>query len=448
MLIASRSFVVQRSAAGRRRARLAILTRVRYLRLLVVLSVSAMQLAMSGCAPRTPLSDLSIEPALITPNGDGQTDLTRIAYRLGADSTVSIYLTDTTGARREVRRAVARPSRPVPYELLFNGIDADGRMIPDGDYMLTVETDAASLSQPLRIRDADTRPPRITEFTVRSGGDGGAITFTPNRDAIDDHVYINVTLDKPARLSVYVQDANGFRQDVPRELLGQNDFNNEYLQAGRYYFDYDGGIDKGADPPPDGSYVLVAEAEDRIGQRDVHTKTLIIRDSGRPQAEIVTQADGQGVIWGGVGRTPELTVKLNDRMFFTATVRNVGAGPIRTTGPFDPNDCYTLGQNRYSKNFPEADGAWRFGVDFESNGGEDHPFRWGVGSIEDLKVIDHNGGVLYYLEPGKQVVVRGCIIFDRVPVRNPFRMWGALIHERVEVFNRNVSPILVTVVEP
>jgi hypothetical protein len=194
--------------------------------------------------------------------------------------------------------------------------------------------------------------------------------------------------------------------------------------------------------------VLVAEAEDRIGQRDVQTKTLVIKDSGRPQAEIVTQADGQGVAWEGVGQTPELTVKLNDRVYFTATVRNVGAGPIRTTGPFDPDDCYTLGQNRYSKNFPEADGAWRFGIDFESNGGEDHPFRWGVGSVEDLKVVNHNGGVLYYLEPNKQVVVRGCIIFDRVPVRNPFRLWGALIHEKVEVFNRNVSPILVTVVEP
>jgi hypothetical protein len=46
--------------------------------------------------------------------------------------------------------------------------------------------------------------------------------------------------------------------------------------------------------------------------------------------------------------------------------------------------------------------------------------------------------------------VRGCIVLTRVPVRNPFRIWGALIQEQVEIapINSRVTPILVTLVEP
>ena len=129
---------------------------------------------------------------------------------------------------------------------------------------------------------------------------------------------------------------------------------------------------------------------------------------------------------------------------------NYGTSPIRTAGPFDPDDCYTLDTNRYTKGFAEEPGVWRIGVDFETNTGEDHPFRWGVGTLKDLDVVQHNGTPLYYLAPGKQVVVRGCVRLTRIPVRNPFRMWVSLIQEQVEItfVNNRVSPILVTLVKP
>jgi hypothetical protein len=403
---------------------------------------------LTACGAPAPLSELRVEPALITPNGDGATDLTQISYRLAADSAVSIFLQDTAGKRYVLRDNAPRSARPAPYELLFNGIDASGRMVPNGEYTLHVEAGGTTLSAPLRVEQADAEPPRILEFSTRSGGDASQIAFTPNRDAIDDHVYVNVSTSKAARIAVYVLGADGFRQDVPREQLGRDDFTREFLEPGRYFYDYDGGINKGADPPPDGRYTLVAEIEDRIGQRDVQTRTLIITDSGKPRAEIVTQPNGQGVMWEGVGNTPELTVKLGDTIRFTTTVRNVGMSPIRTAGPFDPESCYTLDQNRYSKGFQEEPGIWRVGLDFETNAGEDHPFRWGMGTLADLDVVERDGAKLYYLAPNKQVIVRGCITFNRVPVRNPFRLWGALIQEEVEVFNRDVSPILVTVVEP
>jgi hypothetical protein len=106
--------------------------------------------------------------------------------------------------------------------------------------------------------------------------------------------------------------------------------------------------------------------------------------------------------------------------------------------------------NRYTKGFPEEPGVWRVGVDFETNTGEDHPWRWGVGTLDELDIVERDGVKLYYLPPDKQVVVRGCIVLSRVPVRNPFRIWGALIQEQVEIapINSRVTPILVTLVEP
>lgn len=399
---------------------------------------------LAGCAPSGTLTDAAVAPAVISPNGDGTADIARISYTLNAPATVSIYLTDAAGARFDLRRAVARPASPRPYELLFNGIDADGKLVPNGAYIWHIEADGAQLSGALTVENADAAPPKITEFTVTSN------VFTPNRDAIEDHVYINVGIAKAAKLTVYVQGADGFRQDIPREELARADASDEFLEAGRYFYDYDGGIDKGADPPPDGDYVLVAEAVDRIGQRDVLTQPLTIKDSGRPVAEIVTQPNGQGIEWQGLGATTEVTYKLGDTIHFTMTVRNVGSSPIRTGGPFDPNDCYKLDENRYTKGFPEEPGVWRVGVDFETNTGEDHPWRWAVGTLDDLDIVEHNGSKLYYLAPGKQVVVRGCVTFTRIPVRNPFRMWGSLIQEQVEIsfVNNRVSPILVTLVKP
>ncbi|MCX6017796.1 MAG: hypothetical protein NTZ50_04710 [Chloroflexi bacterium] len=401
-------------------------------------------LLLPGCASVGTLDAVSVVPTVISPNGDGKADIARFTYALHTPSAVSIYLVDTAGRRYDLRRSVARPASPKNFELLFNGMDADGKLVPNGEYTWHVVAGESSATGLLRVENADEAPPKISEFTTTTR------EFTPNRDAIEDHVYINVVIDRPAKLSVYVLGADGFRQDIPREELARMNANEDMLEAGRYFYNYDGGIDKGADPPPDGEYTLVAEAVDRIGQRDVVTRPLTIRDSGRPVAEIITQPNGQGIEWQGIGTTPEATFKLGDTIHFSMTVRNVGTTPIRTAGPFDGTDCYTLDENRYTKGFAEEPGVWRVGVDFETNTGEDHPFRWATGSLVDLDVVEHNGVKLYYLAPGKQVVVHGCVTFTRIPVRNPFRIWGSLIQEQVEIsaVNSNVTPILITVVKP
>ncbi|MGQ9815877.1 MAG: hypothetical protein ACUVR3_12140, partial [Candidatus Roseilinea sp.] len=317
----------------------------------------------------SPLSNVRVEPSVISPNADGTDDLARITYRVHMPARVSIYLTGADGARFDLRRDVERSPSPAPYEILFNGV-VGGRLMANGDYTWHVEaaTDAGvtSFSGPLRIEQADMPFPKIEDFTLSSP------IFTPNRDGIDDRVYINVYLPVRARLNVYVVGDNGFRYEVQRREGLQLVSDNAELAPGRYNYDYDGGIDLGADPPPNGVYTLVAQTQDAIGQSDSVTATLTITQSGRPNAEIVVQPDGSGVEWarapqstigatsrGNPNETQRITLGIGETLHFTMAVRNTGLVPIRTAGPFDPEDCYRMDENRYTKGFAQEPGVFR-----------------------------------------------------------------------------------------
>jgi hypothetical protein len=382
-----------------------------------------------ACSATPPVSEVSIAPTVISPNADGKDDLARISYRVNSATRVSIYVTDSKGQRYDLRSNEQRSASPVAYELLFNGISG-GKLLPNGDYVWHLDSDAngnkQTFSGNLKIENGDAALPEIKDFTLSTH------VFSPNRDAIDDRIRVNLFLTKPAKLSVYVVGANGFRYEVPRRegLLLIPPGDNGTLPAGRYDYDYDGGIDLGADPPPNGIYTLYASAEDQIGQSSTISTTFEITQSGRPVGEIVIQPDGRGVEWSKNGALNSFAV--GDTVYFTVTVRNTGIVPLRTAGPFEPNDCYAMEQNWYTKGFQQEPGVWRVGADFETDTGVDHPWRWGIGTLADLDIVMHNGDKLYYLAPGKQTVVRGCIKLTKVPVRNPFSIWASLIQEEVD----------------
>jgi hypothetical protein len=413
-------------------------------------------LLLAACrSGQAPVVAVTVQPSAISPNADGVDDLARITYTAVESSTVSIYLTDAAGRRYDLRAAAERPASPRPYELLFNGVSG-GRLMADGVYTWHLEAASASgtaaYSGLLTIAGADVPFPEIEELTLSSP------VFSPNRDGIDDRVYVNVGIAQPARLTVYVSGADGFRYDVPRREGQRAASIDGTLPAGRYGYDYDGGIDLGADPPPNGDYILTVETEDAAGQRDTLTASLAITHSGRPMAEIVVQPDGSAVRWSRAADAPPrdpndtqlITVGISETIHFTMAVRNTGLVPIRTAGPFDPDDCYRMEENRYTKGFPQEPGVFRVGVDFETNTAADHPWRWAIGTLGDLDVVLRDGVPLYYLAPGNQALVRGCVRITRVPVRNPFYLWASLIHEEVEIaaINNRVSPVLIQVIAP
>jgi hypothetical protein len=223
--------------------------------------------------------------------------------------------------------------------------------------------------------------------------------------------------------------------DIP-EKIGAIKFG----ARGLHTYDYDGGIDQGQDPPPDGTYVIRAEVEDLLGQRMAVSQTLTIEHGGLPRAEI----------WKGAVEWSAKTLVLGQTLHFTLTVENYGNAPIRTSGPPSGYLYPSMNSNYNSAGEQVQAGAWRVGLMCE-NCLSDYPWRWALGTVDTLTPVQENGQTYYYLLPGDKVTVTGGIVLDNfIPERNPQYFWAGLIHEDVAIANVNnrVDPWLVKVEQP
>ncbi|HKZ82994.1 MAG TPA: hypothetical protein VJ793_04980 [Anaerolineae bacterium] len=418
------------------------------LRILAGHAVALVVLALlPACGSRELLSNVSFSPEIISPNADGNSDVTHISYDLSRNAIVSIWLESSGGDRYTFRDA--RPRSAGEYGVQFSGV-IDGRLLPNGEYRWIVEaTDGAGQTQAvdgrLAISGGESTAPQITGFGVYPP------LFTPNRDGISDRATINVSLNKPASLYVTLQNALCAGSAFPPE--GQSDLDctpypvsekastreaRKPGEAGLHEFDYDAGVDLGADPPPDGDYVVTARAEDAVGQVAVVTGTLAIVDGGVPRAEIV---DGEVSF-------SARSLLIGETLYFTLTVENYSTVPIRTSGP-PPGYVYDLDQNFNVPGFAEESGAWRVGIDFDTSQ-RNYPFRWAVGRPEDLVVEEIEGQKYYYLPSGARATITGGIRITYQPERNPLNFWAGLIHEDVEItqINNRVDPHNVTIDKP
>jgi len=417
--------------------------------LALMIALSLVGLNMIGCSARPLLYDVEFYPEVISPNADGHDDAANILYKLSRNASVSIYFIDQAGERRYHRNGERRSAQDEPYWTLFSGVAdvSDGgpikrRMMPDGQYTWVIEaTDDSGYSEKaegsLAIVDADTTLPELQGFSVSPQ------VFSPNRDGVDDHVTINYFLPKPATVRVYLLNEVGKKFFIP-ETVSQRIKPGE---VGLHQYDYEGGVDLGAVPPPDGTYTVTAIAEDILGQRVEEQSTLTIQHGGVPRADIINAAVEYSTDEGLRGDFTSLTIPLSGTLYFTATVQNYGDTPVRTTGP-QPGTTYTSRQNFSTLEWYQSDGSWRFGIDFEENPGQTYPFRWSLGRHDELEPVVKGDDVFYYLMPGQRVTITGAIQILDKPPRNPFYLWAGLIHEGVEVVQNRVDPILITVDVP
>lgn len=392
-----------------------------------------------------PLAAASVSLARLTPNADGREDVAVIRYSLRRPATVSIYFLNAAGQRFDFRRAKARPAGE--NEVLFSGIvdpfrlPADtyagailARVLPDGAYTWVVEAqDAAGASRQitgaLTVAEADTALPEVSGLSV------SPILFTPNRDGLDDRVTINVNVSKainPDGLRLTLLPADGGALRVP--LAESSASLKKPGEAGLHAYDYDGGIDLGLEPPPDGEYVVQAAAEDRLGQKTIVTATLTLARGGLPRAEIYQ---------GAVDYSAAEAVLFGQTLSFTLTVSNYGTAPIRTSGPAAGYVYASMTQNYNAIQEYVQAGAFRVGIMCDTCQ-SDYPWRWAIGRPEDLTMIpDSQGRPQYYLMPGQRALVTGGIVLDQVvPARNPQYFWAGLIQEEVEIapLNNRVDP--------
>ena len=412
----------------------------------ILVTVVMLGLALTACGAKPLLSEVSFSTDLITPNADYDTDVVVITYNLSRSGEVSIYFEDGAGNRAYFRDHVHHgPSVEEPYQVYFAGV-VDGyalpgerfegftvekRVLQDGAYTWVVEaTDAEGVTEQvtgtLTIADADTALPELRGFSVHPP------VFTPNRDSISDRATINVDLRKDVEeLTVYLEGEDGVRYHVM-----ENEAVTQLNEAGWHEFDYDAGVDHGADPPPDGTYAVTMQARDAVGQWTVATGMLTIEDGGVPRAYIYN-----GEVEWSAG-----TIPLGSTLYFTLTVENDSVVPIRTSGP-PSGTVYDSDQNYATLGEYEQSGAFRVGIHCETSP-TDHPWRWAVGGPEDL-VTDDEGHL--YLPAGERAIVTGGIRFlDVVEARNPQYCYASLIHEDVEIsmVNFRVDPVFLRIQVP
>jgi hypothetical protein len=399
--------------------------------------------------PTRPLiAGAEIGLSTITPNADGETDATLIRYRIRREATVSIFFEDGAGDRYTFRKDQIRTRGR--YEVLFSGIvegfvregesiqgEVLERLLPDGEYTWVIEAvDRASgrtdqASGTLNVEGGDPALPDLWEFTISPE------VFTPNQDGLNDRTWINVYVSKPATLLVYLLSDEGEQIFVPE--VQEADAPGE---AGRHSFEYDGGVDLGRDPPPNGTYTVRVEASDDEGQRVSRSGQLTITNGGIPFAEIVAQPVGDTVQFSSE------TVVVGDVLTFELTVWNYGEAPIRTTGP-EPGYVYDQSDVYSSSGFYDESGAWRVGIHCDTCL-TDYPWRWAVGAQQDLTPIESNGQAHYYLMPGQRAVITGGVrLTNIVESRNPQQFWAGLIHEDVGITanNNRVDPHWIEIVD-
>ncbi len=425
--------------------------RIRYI--LVATATLGLLLTLVACGEEPLLSAVSFSKDLITPNADHDNDVVIITYNLSRSAEVSIYFEDDAGSRYYFRDHVHHgPSIEQPHQVYFPGV-VDGYVLPgeqfegfmvekrvlqDGDYTWTVEaTDAEGVTErvsgALTIAGADTGLPELRGFSVHPP------VFTPNRDGISDRATINVDLKKDVEeLTVYLLGEDGVRYHV-----AEHEKLTPFNEAGPHEFDYDAGVDLGADPPPDGTYTVYMRARDAVGQWTVATGTLTIEDGGVPRVYILNAE----VDWTGEG--PKVSIPLSSTLYFTLTIENDSVVPIRTSGP-PPGTVYTSDQNYATLGEFVQSGVFRVGIHCETSP-IDHPWRWAVGGPDDLVEVVEGGKSYLYLPAGKRALVTGGIRFvDVEEARNPQYCYASLIHEDVEIsmVNFRVDPVFLFIEVP
>jgi len=369
---------------------------------------------------------------------------------LSRSADLSIYFVDRAGTRYYFRQA--RPRSPGDYEVQWGGVvnqpywleNEFGRqrvtswVLPDGLYTWVVEAVAEDGEQAraegqIELSGGDPLVPELRQFTV------ALPEFTPNQDGLTDRTGFSYVLNKDVdTVLVYLYDPAVPEETYPVEEQEQL---TEFGKAGYHYYDYDGGVDRGAQPPPDGTYVVAAEARDLSGYHVVVSDTVTIVDGGKPRGLVVNGS----ILWSDAMRGVEGTevfLPLGSTLCFTTYVENYSTVPLRTSGPesgttYQNNQNYnTLAVEMGQDSYHEQPGVWRFGINFDVSL-IDFPYRWAVGKPEELRCETIEGQEQCFLDPGKRGTVTGCIDLVEPFPRNQVFAWGGLIHQCVGVDTQN-----------
>jgi hypothetical protein len=378
------------------------------LRLLVAIP---MLLGTVACAQSPTLSEVQPAALVITPNGDGESDVATISYRVGQRSRVTAYIEDT-GKKRYVLRADAlRVPAEQPYTLRFDGtVRSDEppvvqRVLPDGRYRYVIEATPEDGGAPVRqvgeitVREAASELPMIEALQVVPP------VVTPNEDARDDVAFFSYRL--PITSTVSINLSNGSETIPFITDVEEGPFEQSHI--------WDGKRPNGA-LLPSGVYTYTVRSADRVGNVVQREGRVEIQSPGRTEAHI-TYAD-----------IAPTAVALGNIITVTVRVKNTGNVPIRTQGPasghaYEMNVPYSaIDDQRWAE---KGGGFWRVGLDY--GGGNGYPYRWALSERPSEQWSEP--GVADELLPGEEVTITGTLRLQRRDDSMSF--FVGLIHEGV-----------------
>ena len=372
-------------------------------------------LALASCGAPPLLSDVSVAPSVISPNGDQVDDVASFAYRLGVPAKVTIYLEDAQGKQYGFRQdPVERPAGK--YAATFYGSFApdasrdDRRVLASGAYTVVTIAEAGGQqmkqTSTIEVRDAATSAPEVAALSAEPA------SFSPNGDAEADETTIQWRLGKAARAEITAIDKAGQRWLVEPE---------KELSAAMHAVRWNG--QAGGRIAPDGEYTLQVRAWDQAGNVTTATVPLRVEGAGTPKLDItdvlITPA---AVPVGG-----ELTVTVKLRNNGDAVLKSLGPAPGT---PYDTQNNFLQFRGADGQAlFYEQAGFWRVGVQWEQ-AASPYPIRWGWGDKP--------------LRPGEEVTVTGTIkVLQTQVTRTTF--WVNVIQEGVGFPNVPVGHKRVTI---
>ncbi len=222
-----------------------------------VLSATAAGAATGALA----LTGARADPATITPNDDGQADVTTVRYTLSVNGNVAVSVLDAAGATvaelepKQWRRAGQRSA-------LF-----DGSSLPDGAYLVHVAANATGG----RSATVDV-PVTVTRTLGRIALDSPAMT--PNGDGRDDTLSLTVPLTAAATLTVRILRDGKWVATPFTGVAG----------PGSQAVTWDGSKRVGS--ARDGAYVVSVEMADAVGTATVELPFLL--DATAPTVRVVS----------------------------------------------------------------------------------------------------------------------------------------------------------------
>ncbi|MDP9377383.1 MAG: hypothetical protein M3P40_07445 [Actinomycetota bacterium] len=267
---------------------------------------------------RPPVVKVQLESKYVSPNGDGRKDTNRFFILLKKRDQVTVSLLDANGdfVRRLLDNANVRAGRR--KVVTWNGRDAEGRRVADGEYRLRVSLRRQGRSLVLENKPitVDTKSPRPVVLV-----DPERRLVSARGVPVDVRVRLkNFSREAPARFSVWRTDV------VPARKVASFSATEEKVRTG----EWDGTT--GGPPAPPGTYLIEAIAQDRAGNAGSSAPGLPRRPPearGRPGVTVRALAAQPPLEPEVAGRAVSVLVDARRRAFVWR-LRRLGQGrPVK-----------------------------------------------------------------------------------------------------------------------